>query len=338
LGRVGAGADKVQAALEKFSKDTDPLIKLDATIALAGIGNRDDSTIPVLVAALGNKNKATTKAAGQVLVGIAKTEPDKVLPDLMKTMDGENETAAVNAVHVLKFMRTHAEPALPKLAALYDKVKPDDRIEVLEALEMIDNQGDHAIPVLIKALKAPNPEDRREALLAILKFRSKSDEFVGALAGALNDSDPENRSIAIGIVRSLGNRAAKAIPELITLVSDPDLSVRTRAIDALSSFPNDPRVFGALQNALKDKSPQARMWAIGALRDVGRANPRKAVEILQQAITTESSDTVKRAMTSALESLKTPQSKVSVKSSETSASPQKGKSEAKTSQPQASAK
>ncbi len=48
------------------------------------------------------------------------------------------------------------------------------------------------------------------------------------------------------------------------------------------------------------------MAAVGTLRRVGAADSPKAKEILQEALTVESTDSVKRALTSALESLQKP--------------------------------
>jgi HEAT repeat protein len=306
LGRVGKGDEKVQAHLAKFIDDTDHLVKLDAIIAVAGIGGLDDSTIPVLLSALGNKDEATAKAAGRVLSDVAVKDPEKVLPGLVQVLDRKEQSSLVNALRVLKRMRSRASSTLPKIVALYDEVKPVDRIEVIEALEAIDAKGDHAIPVLIKALKGPDPQDRKDALLSILRFRSRSDEFIGPLADSLNDSDPENRILAIGIIRGLGEKGSAAIPKLIALIDDPDVSVRTKAIGALSSFEADQKVFEGLQKAMRDSDTQVRMATIGTLRRVGVADPEKAIEILQQALTTESNDPTKRAISSALESLKKP--------------------------------
>lgn len=307
LGRVGKGNEKVQAQLVKFIDDSDPLVKLDAVIAVAGIGGLDDSTIPVLISALGNKDEATAKAAGRVLSDVAVKEPDKVLPGLVQLLDRKEQSSLVNTLRVLKRMKGKAASTLPKIAALYDVMNPVDRIEVFEALEMIDTQGDHAIPVLVRALKETDPQDRKDALVSIVRFRSKSDEFIGPLADALSDADTENRRLAIGIIRSLGEKGAAAMPKLIALIGDPDVSVRKTAIGALSSFKPDKTVFEALEKAIGDSDPQVRMTAIGTLRRIGAVDPQKATEILQQAFTTETDDSAKRAMSSALESLKKPQ-------------------------------
>ena len=71
LGRLGKGAHNVEEALQKFLDDPDTLTKLNATIALASVGKADDTVIPTLLTAIGNKDEGTAKAAGRVLSDLA---------------------------------------------------------------------------------------------------------------------------------------------------------------------------------------------------------------------------------------------------------------------------
>jgi HEAT repeat protein len=301
LGRLGKGAHNVEEALQKFFDDPDTLTKLNATIALASVGRAEDTVIPTLLTAIGNKDEGTAKAAGRVLSDLAIDKPDKVLPGLMESLDQNEEPTVINTLKVLRQMKTAAAPAVQKISALYDKSNSQVRMEILDTLAGIDTEGDQALPLLVKALKAPEPMVRKEALMGVMRYRSKADLFVEPLTESMKEGDLENRLLAIGIVRGLGQRGLKSIPTLEALTEDPNVRVRIAAVSALATFrPVPEEVLEKLSRTLKDSDTGVKMATVGALRQIGYVYPDKVTELLQSALQVEKNEQARRSMASAL--------------------------------------
>jgi HEAT repeat protein len=284
-----------------MSSDSDPLIKLNALVGLAGLGHMDESSIPILLEAINNKEEATAKAAGRALTKVAVEKPDKVLLGLMELLDKNESPGVTNTLRILTHMRSHAAPAVQKIAALYDGAKQFDKIEIVETLSAIDTNGDYAIPVLVKALKEPDPLDRKDALTMLLRYKSRADLFIDGLLGALNDPDIENRMLAVRIVRGLGQEPDKVVPELVRLCEDPDLRVRSAAISAIGSFKNvPPSGVEAIEKSLSDADFRVRAAAATALGRIGILDREKALAALQNALNKETNEGAKREILSAL--------------------------------------
>jgi HEAT repeat protein len=304
LGRLGKGNQSVEEALHKFLDDPDALTKLNATIALASVGKADDTVIPTLLTAIGNKDEATAKAAGRVLSDLAVDKPDKVLPGLMESMDQNEEPVVINTLKVLRQMKTAAAPAVQKISALYDKSNTQVRMEILDTLAAIDSEGDQALPLLVKALKAPEPMVRKEALMGVMRYRSKADLFLEPLTESMKEGDLENRLLAIGIVRGLGQQGLKSMPTLEVLTEDPNVRVRIAAVSALATFrPPPEEIIEKLSRTLKDSDTSVKMATVGALRQIGFTYPDKVKELLESALKDEKNEQARRSMASVLASI-----------------------------------
>lgn len=302
LGRLGKGLDGVEEALKKFTDAPDPVTKMDATIALAGLGKMDDAALPTLLKAVGSREESTAKAAGRVLGDIGAHAPDKVMPGLMDALGKDDLNVSRNALRVLRQMRNQAVPALPAVTAMYDKADPVTRLEVIDTVLAIDRQGDYAIPILVKALEAPVAKDRKEALIGLLRFRPKVNLFLNSLIEALGDKDTDNQILAIAIVKGLGPQAAKAAPRLIELMNDENFKVRSAAIAAISSFtPPTPEIIQALDKALRDQDVRVRIAAVGSLRRIGYVYPDKVAGPLKAALESEKDEQTRKAINAALE-------------------------------------
>jgi HEAT repeat protein len=301
LGRLGKGNHSVEEALHKFLDDPDPLVKLNAVVAMASVGKPDESAIPTLLTAIGSKDEATAKAAGLVLTDMAVEKPDKVLPGLMGLLDGKEEPSVINSLKVLRLMKVAAAPAIPKISALYDTANTPVRMEILDTLAAVDNDGSQALPTLVKALKAPEPMVRKEGLIRTMRFRSKADLFMEPLIESLKEGDVENRVLAIGIVRGLGEQGLKAVPTLETLAEDPNVRIRTAAISALANFRPPPQdVLDTLSRTLKDSELDVKLATVGALRQLGYAYPDKVTGLLQSALQEEKNEQARRSMAATL--------------------------------------
>ncbi|AFM24150.1 HEAT repeat-containing protein [Desulfomonile tiedjei DSM 6799] len=301
LGRLGKGRPKVEDALKHISSDPDPLIKLNALVALATLGHMDESSIPILLEAINNKQEATAKAAGIALTKVAVEKPDNVLPGLIELLDKKENPGIINSLRILTHMKNHAAPAVQKVAALYDGAKQPEKIEIVDTLSAIDTTGDYAIPVLMKALKEPDPLDREDALTMLMRYKSRADLFIDGLLGALNDPETKNRMLAVGIVRGLGQEPDKVVPQLVPLCADPDLRVRSAAISAISSFKKvPPSGVDAIEKSLNDADFRVRAAAATALARISILDREKAFAALQSALDKETNQQAKREILSAL--------------------------------------
>jgi len=326
LGRLGKGMEGVEEALKKFTDAPDPVTRMDAVVALSGLGKMDDAQVPTLLKAVGSKEEATAKAAGRVLGDVGSRNPDKVLPGLMEALGKNDPNLARNALRVLRQMRGHAITALPTVTAIYDTADPITRLEVMDTVLAIDRQGDYAIPILIKGMDAPVARDRKEALIGLLRFRQKVNLFLNTLIKALDDQDRDNQLLAIGVVKGLGPQAAPAVPRLIELTGDENLKIRNAAITALSSFtPPTPEILQALQKVLSDPDERVRIAAVGSLRRIGYIHPDKVAGILKAALDGEKDEQTRKAINSALEKVTGPPPKAAAP---VPAAPSKDKSEA----------
>lgn len=303
LGNLGKGNSKVEEALTKFTKDPDPVTQLDATVAMAEMGEMDASTIPLLMNALGSKKETTNRAATKALRQFAEEKPQDVMPGLLENLDKKQEPAAINSLRVLRGMKSQAVEALPRIAALYPSATSHDKREVLDALIAIDAKGDVAIPALEKALKETSPADRREALLGLMRFRPKANLFMDSLIEAMKDSDLENKLLAINIIRGLGKQAAKALPAVAALTEDKEPQVRSAAINCLAGFGPSPEAIQALERTVKDPDLRVRMISVAVLKRLGQPNPQAVIPILQNALEAEKQEAAKRSIKLALDTL-----------------------------------
>ncbi|MFA6223495.1 MAG: HEAT repeat domain-containing protein [Desulfomonilaceae bacterium] len=138
-----------------------------------------------------------------------------------------------------------------------------------------------------------------------MRFRSKAPAFLDVISGELKDKDVENRLLALGIIRGLGPNADKVAPEILKLLEDPDMRVKVAAISTLGAIKSpSTTVMVGLEKALKDKDYRTRVAAINALKALGESAPAKVTPVLEQALSSESYDPVKRLITAAVEELK----------------------------------
>jgi HEAT repeat protein len=305
LGNLGKDKPQVEEAIRKFKDDQDSTTKLNALVALALLGKVEEAGIPALLTALGSNNEDTAKAASKILSNVAKEKPQQVLPGLIDLLRKKEAHAAVNALRVLRSMRTQASEALPAVAALYPELSSRDRIEVVKAVPGMDTDGVYAIPLLVQALSAAQPNERQEALLGLHRYRQKADQFIDPLIAALQDNNQENRLLVMGIVRGLGEKGSKALPAMIALTKDPDPQVRNAAVGAVGSFrPPNSETIEAVSRMLKDSDLRVRINSIAALRQMGMSAPDQIAPVLEAALEKEKNEGASRAIRSALDNIK----------------------------------
>ncbi len=113
-----------------------------------------------------------------------------------------------------------------------------------------------------------------EMLDAAEAFAAHGTEGVGAVAPLLRSPDRETRWRAAVALERIG---APAVEALVTGARDPDYLVRVPAIWALEHV-GDRRAVGALVENLNGTNECCRWMAAAALRQVGGAGERAAVD------------------------------------------------------------
>jgi len=171
------------------------------------------------------------KIRARAVDAMGKLQDRNCLEFLTKMLDDLNHNVRMQAAFALgQLSDPTAEDAL--IAALSDKELSKVKIRILEALSKIGTSV--TFPVLIKSLKSENEHLRGEAALAL-----------GRMAR-----------------RELIDKAAS--DSLTLLVADKSSDVRWKACYALAQIAKDLDI-GRLRNAVYDKNPLVRMYAIQAL-------------------------------------------------------------------------
>lgn len=302
LGRLGRGMPAAEEVVRKYEKDQDPVTRQCAVVALAGLGKRDEVSIPILFDAAGSKDEGLMKAANQALSELGKEKPDKVLPGLLERLESSDQNLLVSSIKVLRLMKSNASPALPRLVAMYDSVPPKNRIHVIEAVTALDGDGRQAVLVLTKALDEPEARERREALLGLMKYRARPELIVQPLIKAISDKDNSNKLLALGMIKGLGKQALDALPALIMLTEDPETDVRSSAVTALGAIqPPAPEIVPVLKRTVSDNVLRVRLASVAALERVAYAFPDEVLEILRGARDSEKNERAKTRIVTALQ-------------------------------------
>jgi len=304
LGSIGKGNQEVEEALRKLTDDPDPLIKLNAVIAVANMGKADDSAIPVLIDALASKEQPTASAAVDALGVIGQERPEQVLPGITDTLKKKEPVAAANAVKVLMRMKSKAEPALALISEAYNVVAPADRLKVIDAIVTVDQEGKYAVPVLGKALDEPEVRDRKEALIGLMRYRSKPELIMDSLVKGMNDSAREIQILAMNMLKGLGKGAEGALPKVIAMTQGPNVELRLLAMStAVSIGPESPETLKALEHGLANGDIRVKQATLALLRRVGMVKPQEVTPILQKALESEQNEQIKQSERAVLELL-----------------------------------
>lgn len=301
LGRLQVNSEQVRKALTGLVSDPDAVIRTNVLIASAMLGNTNDSTLPILLEALGNNNATTSETAGMVLKGLAQKEPNRVIPALVEALKSPDALEVANVLNVLQNVRAQGDHVVSQVSGMYDRVHQKHRQRVLQTVVQMDEAGNHAVPVCIKALQDSDAAVRKEALLGLLRHKPVLDGRFAPIIESLKDSDEENRLLALGILKDLGNDALDAVPSLIALSREGSEHVRISAVSALGVFiPPSDETLNALDRILQDKDARVRLASVRTFRTLGQRVPSRVIPILEKAAKSENEPETMRAIMSVL--------------------------------------
>lgn len=275
--------------------------------ALGHLGSTALPAVPELTELL--TDAANRPVAAVALVRIDAHQADKVVPLLVKDLQGEDEKqrqAAVSAVIRLG-------PAARSAAnALVDLLR-DRLLKESEIIAFGDNWVG-AIPGLVNLLKDPDADCRKRALLALGQIGPTAESAVRPLIAALSDRDSDVRLGAAQVLERIGPQAAEAVPALIAglhelsarlrrqsavalgtigetakearrplleCLLDPDELVRYAAALSLGRIDaHFTEAVPALRDALNDASPRVQLGAVDSLSQIDAASRPYCISIL----------------------------------------------------------
>lgn len=230
--KISAAAETEQgrAALSKSLDNENPLIRIQALIALGKIAGSE----PILLKMLSDSVPVVRLAA---------------LEALLTSSSGEIAALAVTE-------------------CLIDE-NDEVRNSALGYLRNFNSFPPESVPRLVKALKSKNQEIQRSAALALGMTGCKSSEVIAALVNVIPDGSGQVNLNAITSLQKLGCQST-SIPELIKSLSDPNPVTCRSASETLAGLLKTPTTIPALITCLSSQDPRVRLYAAESLGNFGK--------------------------------------------------------------------
>jgi HEAT repeat protein len=280
-----------------------------------------DTLVPVLTSNYQSEPDVQQQAM-QILVrqcrvvganGAQNTRSEKVIEALLRYLPSQNEVAAHNVTRTLQEIGT---PATPFLLGLLDQQSELLRTRVVEVFKTVHD--DRALPRLlhlvhdtslsvqqqmVDVLRFYAPESIPGLLDLVLTDTSSAvaeraaqilitigNAVVEPLLAVLLDIVPERTRLLVQVLEKIHD--TRSIPSLIPLVQMPRLEplLAIAAIQALSQFPEEPRVVPPLLSVLSDTNPLLCEEGVNALSQLGEVafnDLIAALDVPQELVVTQ---------------------------------------------------
>ncbi len=264
FGLAFAGSESAQAltVVAEMQRNKEDAVRGLALTALERIVKVDEGAIPLLIAALSDKNWHIRFHAALYL-GDVGPKAKAALPALTKALDDENPDVIFQAVWAIPKIGAPVETTLPGLNRLMAVEKSRYVAEY-----WLNQKGPEWVPIPVAGLGAPEAPFRRTCA-SVLGNRRKADPKAMALMEkiALTDSDADTRRCGAGALTGIGDPASMHI---VACLRAEDLAVRDVAMNWLTYHERDPKPYlPAIINLLKDDLPRARIAAARTLERLG---------------------------------------------------------------------
>ncbi|MBI3293338.1 MAG: HEAT repeat domain-containing protein [Deltaproteobacteria bacterium] len=262
LGAFGPKASIAILALIKGLEDTDENVATSASMALSqmgpeaygpvigvfshpkkevrklaaeSLGTMKETVIPVLVAALNDRNE-TVREYSAMTLGLMGERAGSAVPALMKCAENEASSVRRSSAEALGKMGGRAIASIPSLTHLLRDKAKEVRESAAAGLHKMGRLATGAIPALTEALSDDNDVVRYWASKALQNFGPKAADAVPALTLALADETETVRANAAKALGTIGLRAKTAMPQLGKALDDTDKHVRSNAQWALEQL------------------------------------------------------------------------------------------------------
>jgi HEAT repeat protein len=278
LASAGPEADRAVPALREALQTGDRELRQNVLRALGALCRRDKTVLPVLLAALRNKDVPDCRSAAAHAVGAMGVNATTAVPALVALLQaradqkGEADQLLCKAViQALGELGKFNEEAVRGLTALL----ADDKSEwealqepVLQALAQVGPAARSAVPALVKVLRDQPGSVETTMAQALANIGSAA---VPELVEELRQGAPRSRLRALACLEAMGRPARTALPGLVGLLRDQGEDVRLAAVQALGGIgPDASTALPALLEALRE----GRIPAPAGLETLGRIGAR----------------------------------------------------------------
>jgi squalene-hopene/tetraprenyl-beta-curcumene cyclase len=255
-------------------RDADPVTRLHAAHVLAVIGTKAAAAVPVLRAALEDKDGAVCQKAA---VALAKVDPKEVESMIAFLLKRAGSAGRANVSGDLTAIGTDAVPHLVPALAHPDAATRDQVINALWSL------GEPAAAAVIKALSAETPALRAGAARCLGRMDRNNPNWLPAMRAALSDSEREVRLTA---AEGLGKAdVAATLPVLIEVLAAGETPERGRAVVAVRSLGEQAGATAqaavpTLEKMLQTKDGALDLDVADALVHIEPARAKRVAELL----------------------------------------------------------
>jgi HEAT repeat protein len=281
LGLIGAPAAAALPALRKLSEhDADPLVRVEAAKAVAGIDPKDETAIPRLIGALKDGAGKVRRRAAERLGDLGPGAKSAV-GALVKAVGDSDPGVSWAAIDALGQIGPEAAAAVPALVEALKEA--GNRGAAVDALGQIGPKARDAVPALEKLLEGEEASIRWAAASALVRVGGP-----GARAGArylleaATRDRERNWTDANNILMSPAAR--EALPAVLDVVRDPavrQLACDT-ALDVSIYLTKDPLT--DVKPLLEDKDAAVRCVASWVLYCARAVEMKDAIAVQREAL------------------------------------------------------
>jgi HEAT repeat protein len=252
-----SGAKEAIPDLIGASRDPDPNVAVQATLALGALGSRD--AVDGLQKLLSSPDELISSKAVDLLVSLGAQE---ATPKLLGLLDHPAGKLCVPAIDGLAELG--AKSAVPRLLELLEDVE-NESVAAHAAGALGKLRATQAVPQLLKSLKRTDTSLVQQYAISALKDLNARDQ--GAeLARLLKDEHPRVRLFGLMALGTLG--VSDRVAEIAPLLKDPNSSVRGTAARALAVLKHSSEAKG-IAALLNDVDKGVRLEAISSLAELG---------------------------------------------------------------------
>jgi HEAT repeat protein len=301
LGQLSSETNQVLRFLLDKLKSGDAATRRRAALGLGRVGHSLETVVPVLLAALRDREASVPVAAAQAFRQLGR-RAEPALADLKRRLAVSSGLLRVELAWAIDRVQFSSPPpeVIPALVQALKEKDVEVRCRAAEAFERFAEMHARrsgetrdfapAVDALAEALADPSRELRLAAVAALWPmYHHGTERSVKALQQALKDPDPEVRARAAGALGNSGPLAKRAVPALTAAArGDRAGKVRLEAALALWQIGDHPREWVAFMIDLLLKHPDAEVRSASALLlgQVGKADDR-VVPALKQALQDE---------------------------------------------------
>jgi HEAT repeat protein len=282
--------ETIAANIALLNKSPSSIMRREAALKLASLGQSARKAIPALVMALKDEDEEVRIAAAEAIFLIDHRQAKVAVAVLIAGLKSKNESsrsAAVSAFGSLWTGEDLGPLAHSAIAALLDILKKDKRAfmrgRAALGLGQIGRGHKEVLPALLAAFERENDADFfREAIAGLFNYGSAAKDVVPVLIKILQQKDPLLQQQAALALGNIGPEAKAAVPAL-KAVLEQKIAYRAEAAEALGRI-GGKEALDALIPHMKDANPFIRVKAAVAVARIEPAKAAAAIPDLAKAL------------------------------------------------------